>query len=295
MNNITTFVYHLGAPYTDGNQLVKSLFKDIKTLTGQGVLLRRAWTWRKFVADRIKELGGDPAPFDMQEEIYDHIIRKSGADRVILSNPNFMGMLSWILYKGQFYQNAAERTRGLRNLMPDNPCEFFLGISNPASFVPAVFRGQKEKDYEQFISGANLEDIRWSDVIGDIQEANPDCPITVWCNEDTPIVWPSVLQEITQLDPPPRFAGEQDVIMDILTEEGAKNLLHYLEERPDLTEIQHRRVRAIFLEKFYDDTAVEDEIDLPGWTGETVDTLSGIYEEDVEQIAHMPGVDFISL
>ena len=39
---------------------------------------------------------------------------------------------------------------------------------------------------------------------------------------------------------------------------------------------------------------VEEEIDLPGWTEDTVAVLTDSYEEDVLRIASMPGVRFIS-
>jgi len=154
---------------------------------------------------------------------------------------------------------------------------------------------QDKKDYQQFIGNADLNSLRWADVIHSIKEANPDCPITVWCNEDTPIIWPTILREITGLDPQTRLHGELDIIRNIMSEGSVDLLIKYLDERPALTEIQRRRIRAIFLEKFALEDEIEEEIDLPGWTEETINMLSENYDEDIEEIERISGVNLISL
>ncbi len=295
MRNTVTFVYHLGVPHTDKDQLVRSLRKDAFMLMDHGVLKRRPDKYLKAVGEMIGELQGQKATPKDQEDLYKVLDAKGTMDRIIMANKNFMGMPSWVLSKGRLYDNAPYRTNGLRNLFPDNPCEFFLGIANPATFIPEVFASQKAKTYEEFVGDTDFLTLTWSSVIASIREANPGCAITVWSNEDTPIIWPSILQEITQVDPMVRFQGELDIVLPLLTKEGATALLHYLEERPDLTEIQRRRVRAIFLEKFYDDSVVENEIDFGGWSTGMVAEITANYEDDLEEIARMPGVNFVSV
>ena len=51
---------------------------------------------------------------------------------------------------------------------------------------------------------------------------------------------------------------------------------------------------AAFLEAHAIEEAVEAEIDLPGWTDETIDMLTQLYEDDVERIAAMPEVTLIT-
>jgi hypothetical protein len=71
-------------------------------------------------------------------------------------------------------------------------------------------------------------------------------------------------------------------------------LLSYLKTRPPQTEIQKRRIIAAFLDKYAIEEAIEDEVDLPGWTDAVLQQLTEMYEEDVYEIARMPGVNFIS-
>ena len=294
MRTDINIVYHLGAPHTDNDQVTWSLRKDAAMLADNGIMLRRPKEYRPLIKEMILELKGDAPSIVDQENLLTSIIRNQQVDRLIMSDSRFLGVPAWMLYGGKFYQNAGKNTQTIRNLFPDNPCEFHLGISNPANFIPAVFTGQTDKTYEKFIDGAELATVRWSEVIAQIQQQNPDCPITVWCNEDTPIVWPSILREIAGLDPQVRLQGELDVIQQIMSSDGVELLIKYLEERPGLTEVQRRRIRGIFLEKFYLDDAVEEEIDLPGWTDDTIDALTDIYEDDIERIERMAGVNFIS-
>jgi len=68
----------------------------------------------------------------------------------------------------------------------------------------------------------------------------------------------------------------------------------YLKSHPTMTEMQKRRVIAAFLDKFAIEDEIEEELDAPGWTEETIDALTDLYEEDMHVIARIPGVSFIA-
>ena len=58
--------------------------------------------------------------------------------------------------------------------------------------------------------------------------------------------------------------------------------------------LRRRRAVSAFLEAHAIEDEIEDEIDLPGWTDETIEMLTEIYEEDVARIATLPNVTLIS-
>ena len=68
----------------------------------------------------------------------------------------------------------------------------------------------------------------------------------------------------------------------------------YLEKHPGMTEMQKRRVISAFLDKFANEDAIEEELDLPGWTDETVDELSDLYDDDLYNIGRIPGITLLS-
>ena len=192
------------------------------------------------------------------------------------------------------YPAAAEKARVLHNLFPDHKVEFFLAVRDPATFVPAFLTKYTDIDRGEVMSKLNPMGMVWSDIIKDIREENPDCQITVWCNEDTPLIWPEVMHEITAIDMRVLFKGGLDIIAQIMEREGVKRLRAYMAENQPTNEIQRRRVLAAFLDKYAIEDAVEQEINLPGWTAELVEELSASYEDDMLEIARIPGVNFIT-
>ena len=147
----------------------------------------------------------------------------------------------------------------------------------------------------QLLNGVDPRQLYWSDTLHAMREATPDCPITVWCNEDTPLVWPEILHEVTGLDPHVRLQGGLDVLHQIMAKEGMQRLKAYLDTHPIHNEIQRRRVLAAFLDKFALDDEVNEEITLPGWTEDLMEELSQTYDEDMREIKSISGVSLISV
>ena len=119
-------------------------------------------------------------------------------------------------------------------------------------------------------------------------------PVTVWCNEDTPLIWAEIIREMAGLDHGERIQGGFDLLREIMSPEGMKRFRAYLHDHPVMSEMQKRRVMAAFLDKFALDEVLEEEIDIPGWTAELVDEITELYEEDVFQLQRIPGVHLIS-
>jgi hypothetical protein len=294
MQNRPTIAYHIGAPFTDNDQLVWSLRKDSELLGRHNVMLRRPKGYRPQISQLIQQLDGSEATDEQRQALLHSIVKDQPASRLILSDSSFMGDAGAMLEGGGFFADVGARIKYLRQLFQQGPDEIFLCVRNPALLVPEAFNAREDGDYAAFVGDADLMSLRWSDVIDRIQGANPDCPITVWCSEDTPIIWPEVLEKITAIKDTTRFAGELDIISSIMSEKGGARLKTYLDERPQISERKRRSIRAIFLERFVLEDAIEEEIDLPGLTNAMVDQISNAYEEDVRAIAKMAGVTFLS-
>jgi hypothetical protein len=149
-------------------------------------------------------------------------------------------------------------------------------------------------NYPEFLSGADLFDLNWTDVIDRILIANPDANLTVWCDEDTPLIWPEILRAVTGLPREAVFTGEQDLLASIMSPEGMTRLEDYLDNRPNQSIEQRRKIVAAFLDKFALPEKVEVEVEMPGWTEEMVQELSENYAEDVAIIAQMSEITFLA-
>jgi hypothetical protein len=285
-------VYHLGAHCTDEERILRCLLMNRGTLAEQGILVPGPTRYRTLLRDTLLSLKGETASEDTQAMVLDQIMDEDHADRLVLSWDNFLAFPQWALLK-TFYPSAGERVRALTRIFPEIEAEFHLAIRNPATFVPALLQGQTKKSYDEFMDGTDPMLLRWSELIARIRHDNPDVPLTVWCDEDRPLLWREILTSISGNDPSKVLEGENDFLATLMPPDGMARLKAYLAERPPQNEEQRRRILSAFLGKFALPEQIEIELDLPGWTEEYVDALTNLYERDVARIAQMPGVTFL--
>ncbi len=288
-----TIVFHLGAPCTNEGLLARSLRREGRALFERGVFALRPGVYMERLTETLERLDGAPAMPEDQEALLQLMAGNRPARRVLFSNSRFLGIPAWMFHKGIFYHNAARRAVGLRNLFPENDCEFCLAISNPARFIPEVFATQSRKGYEEFMAGVDPLSVRWSSVIARLREACPDVPVIVWCDEDTPVIWGEVLARVsglaTGISP-----GAFDVFEQVVTERGMQVLRAFLKKNPGLSlQGRHRAIYKV-LERHARPGALEVEIDLPGWNHVMVARMQEIYDEDIGRIAAIEGVQLIA-
>ncbi|MBP9952120.1 MAG: hypothetical protein V9G14_13820 [Cypionkella sp.] len=287
-------VYHLGAHFTDEDRLIKCLLKNRDTLSKQGVVVPGPKKYRNLLRDTAIELKGQAASIDSQALILDQIMDEDQADRLILSWDSFLSLPPWVL-KDTLYPAAGDRVRAFSQIFPQIEAEFFLAVRNPASFLPALYeKAGANKSYDAFLEGADPLQLRWSDVIERILDANPDVPLTVWCDEDTPLIWPEVLRAVAGVDPATVFEGEDDLLAMLMSGEGLTRMKAYQETHPTGSLLQRRKVVSAFLDKFALPERIAMEFEMPGWTADYAAALTRAYEEDVARIMAMPEVTFLA-
>ena len=288
--------FHLGAHCTDEERLLKTLLQNKGVLAENGISVPGPGRYRKTVVRAAQKLRGQEASEDSRDMLIDAIVDDDSAHRVILSFEDFICAPDHIFENAMLYDKAGYMPMWLRNVFAGHPVEIFMAIRNPATFIPAAYRheDQTARDIMAFLDGANIDQIRWSDVVLSIQESIPDCPVTIWCNEDTPLIWPEVISRIAGTGDGVDLAGAYNIIAPIMKTEGMRRLRAYLSSHPPKNEIQRRRVLAAFLDKYALEDAIEEDLDVPGWTPELVEQMTRDYEEDLSEIAELPGVTFIA-
>lgn len=287
-------VLHAGAHHTDDDRLIQCLLANRSRLADYGTNVPDPARYRKLLRDMLhqaQETGLEPGARDI---VVDAISEEGAVDRLVLSNPGFFGTPKMAVGGGQFYRAADMRLGLLRHLFPDDQIELFLGLANPATFLPALMAGTKFDTMESFLRGYQATDLRWSETISRIRATHPDIPVTVWCNEDTPLIWAQILREMAALDPTVPLEGEFGLLDDIMTAPGLERFHAYMAAHPGMSEVQKRRVIAAFLDKFADEAAIEQELDVPGWTEEDVARLTSLYDDDIYEIERMEAVQLIT-
>ena len=286
-------VYHLGAHCTDEERLVRCLLKNRATLADQGIVVPAPTRYRKLLRDTAVQLKGQPAAIETQALVLEQIMDEDVADRLILSWDSFLSFPQWVI-RGTMYAFAGERIRAFTQIFPQIEAEFHLAIRNPATFLPALFDKQKGKTHEEFMENADPLHLRWSDVVAQIVAQNPGVPLVIWADEDTPLIWPEVLQAVSGHDDATDLEETDELLAGIMSPDGLARMRNYIATHPPQSVLQRRRIVSAFLDKFALPDRIEMQFDMPGWTPDLVEAMTANYLEDIQRIRAMPGVTFIS-
>lgn len=287
-------VIHAGAHSTDDDRLIQCLLQNKERLSAIGTDVPDPRIYRKLLRDILNAAMKSGINEEAREIVLDTINHDPAADRLVLSNQGFFGTQKMAVGQGQLYPQAAARMEAFRQIFPDDDIEFFVGLRNPATFFPAILPKTPFETIDDLLNGVDPGAFRWSDMVRRLREAHPDMPMTIWCNEDTPLIWAQVVRELAGLDPNASFNGEFLLINEIMTEEGVQRFEAYMSGQTEMTEIQKRRVIVAFLDKFVKEEEIEEELDLPGWSEALIDRLTEAYDEDVYEVARVSGVNMIA-
>lgn len=286
-------VYHLGVHGTDERRLVGVLRANAAALAGRGIVVPDPEGYRQVLRSIAGAMKGAQASPETEESLLDAVMTEDEAERLVFSNESFLCVKNWAVSRGKLYPTAGEKVAALVNLLPSHDCEVTLAIRNLATFLPAVLPVPRGEMPEALRAG-DLSGLSWLDVVGRIRAANPDLPITVWCDEDTPLIWPEVLRALTGAPDDMVLEGENEILAAIMSEEGTARLHAYMAARPPLPTAARRRVVMAFLDKYARPEAMEMELDLPGWDEALVEDMTERYDADLAAIAHIPGVTVIA-
>lgn len=287
---------HAGAHYTDDDKLLKSLGKNREFLSSHRISLPKPRSYRKTIRDILNTARATGLGSEARSSILSGMIDASVSDpeRIVLSNSNFFCVPRLAVRDNIYYPQADERLQDFCSLFPDDEIEVFLAIRNPATFLPALNAATPERSDAEMTEGLEPTALRWSELVRRLHQGAPNAALTVWCNEDTPMIWEQLLRELSGVAATEPMQGGDDLLHEIMSPEGLERFASYMGNHPGMTELQKRRVVAAFLDKFALEDEVEEELDFDGWTEDYIETLTEIYDEDVYEISRIPGVRLVA-
>jgi hypothetical protein len=289
-------ILHTGVHKTDESRLLRCLRRNGDAFWKEGIYTPERQKFGTFLTDTVNQLGNAPLPPDTREIVLDAILEDApeGVERLVLSHEHFFSVPKLALHHGRFYFRAESRLNTFCRIFDRDEVELFIGLRNPATFLPEVFASSPAVQFQNFMGDVNPLHLRWSDLILRIKEQNPNLPITVWANEDTPLIWGQIVREMAGIELNRKILGAFDMFSQIISSEGMKRFRGFLKENPGINEIQKRRVMSAFLDKFALEDQIEEELQYTDWDGPFVDLMTTQYDEDVDMIASIPGVTLIS-
>ena len=287
-------VFHTGAHFTQEDRVTKCLLRNKGSLVTDGVAVPGPGRYRKLLTGMLDAMEQAPAAPDARGLLVDAILEGDRAERILLSHPHIFGEPATALCDGILYPKAEGRVAALSDIFAQDELEFHMALRNPATLLPALFHAGPGGDTADFTDGYDPRVIRWSDTLLRMKEAARGAEISVWCNEDAPIIWGQLIREIAGLNHGDAVTGAFDLFEEIMEPEGQQQFRDYISTRPELTEIQMRRVMVVFLEKFAREDEIDEVIDMPGWHADLIADMTAAYEEDVFEIGRIPGVTLIA-
>ncbi|MBE9638469.1 hypothetical protein [Salipiger mangrovisoli] len=285
-------ILHIGAQCTDEDRLLKGLLRNAGEFLQEGIAVPGPSRYRMLLSEAISSLGAAvPAP-EAREVLLDAILSEDPdkVERLVLSHEGLFSVPKLALDGGMLYRRAERRLQALARLFEGDELQIFIGLRDFATWLPAMLRATPHQDLHSFLCGADPMRLRWSDLVLRLRSALPGVPITLWCNEDTPLLWGQILREAAGIDPERKITGSFDIFSEIVSPEAMQRFRGFLRENPTVSEAQKRRVMVAFMEKYALPGAMEEELDMPGWDAAYVDMLTGLYDEDVWQMAQLDGV-----
>jgi len=287
-------IFHCGAHGTEEDRLLKTLLRNKDRFRLHGTVVPGPGKYRYLLKDCMAALQEGQATTEARDVLWDAILEEEQADRVLLSNANFFGSQRQSIEGSQFYPEAEARLLSLQHLFAQDKLELYIGLRNPATILPGLLENAPPARKAQVLNDLDPYSLRWSNLLTRLRHAAPQVSLNVWCFEDMPLIWAQIIRNMSGLGMNQRLDGGMDLLSAIMSREGMRRLRQYLAQHPDMSEMHRQRVFAAFLDKYVREDELEEEVDLPGWSESIVETVTALYEEDIEAVRRIPGVTMIS-
>ncbi len=285
---------HAGAHATDEDRLITCLRKNRVPLARSRVGVPPPSSYRKLLRDIFNTAQDGGLASDSRALVLDAIGETAGLDRLVLSNQGFFGSPKMALSGSSLYPAAEARIDLLQRIFDEDEITLFLGLRNPAMFLPALLGDTPFATVDALLRGGDPAELRWSHLVARIRVAFPHMPVTVWCHEDTPLIWGRILREMAGTQDAVTLDGEFAFVAEIMTPTGFQRLTDHLAAHPELTAAQKQDVLAGFLDQHAIKDCIEVELDVRGWSPGIIDQITDIYDAELDRMRRIDGVHVIA-
>lgn len=286
--------FYLGTHGTEPERTVRALMDNRAWMLDNGIEPIPPSRHRGLLEEALAALSGGPATPEMEDVLLNSILDGDEPRRIIISQPALIGVPARCLAEPGFFAAAGPKMVAAANLFPSAEAEFFMALRNPATLIPFLLDRMDPKRADQLMSGRNPEEMRWAPAIRQILQSIGRRRLVLWCHEDTPLIWPEVLRRLAGIPADVPLRAGLSALADVLTEEGMVELRAALKNAPKLTINSRRDIFSDMLHRHARPEAIDATITTPGWTQDRVDRMTAAYDDDVAQIAALPGVEFIA-
>jgi len=285
------YTIQLGTAFDEGQQLIWSLVVE-PWLADEGLFVHRPRFYRPQLR-RLAESGASAGPDDLREMFF---LDQKDPDQdmhLVLNVIEPMQPELHFYHDGKWFAGLGSRAARLRAVLAPSPLKFVLSLRNPALLLSDALASGNYPSFEKEIPDPLK--LCWADVLRDLRTHVPDASIAVWSAEEAPLIWGPVLSYVGGAPEKLTLDAHIHLAKFLMNDEGGKRLTEYLRQHPDLTDDLRARVISIFIDKFTPPEKLEADVVIPGWSEDKQIRMDALYAADLEQVAKIDGVTFITV
>lgn len=284
---------HAGAHFTDEGTLLKLLQTNAKAIGQHGAAY---WGGRAYKNTFKPALGpvGERPPAEITLGRFRKIVPKAREiNRAVLSSAEYIGERTTALMDGQFYSQAGKRLALLDQLFAEDTVELFVGLRNPGSYIPKVLMSLSPAEREGILRSTDLSCLSWLTMIEDVRDLAPDVKITLWSNEDSPLIWGDLARMLAGLPEDTPLESEYEFLSSLLSAAGKQELQQLTGQGLLPNDAGLKAELAKIFQEHAQIEAIEEEVELTGWDQDIVSAFTELYEQDLARLQSMPDIRFI--
>lgn len=286
-------VIHAGVAFTDEDRLFRLLRDNAEAMSNHSVAFWGARVFRRQFRTALNEWDHGSNREILRSSFMGLVPNDKTVTRTILTNPGYLGPIQTSIMDGQFYPLAGERVAFMEDAFEGMPIELFLGLRNPGSFISKAVMAQTEADRQRVLAETDLSCLSWLTLIDNIRDLAPDVRITLWRNEDSPLIWGDIARAMAALPDDTPLNGEYALLSSLVSEAGRAEIEALTAERPVPIEADTRLELSRIFETYALPEAIEEELDLPGWNDDIIAAFNELYEQDMDVLQTMSDVRFL--
>lgn len=285
---------HIGLHFAGTTRIVEGLRQNSQGFAERDIRTPPARLYRRAMTELLERLDGLP-PIEAEEiALLDEILQGNAAKTVIMADANWASPLAEALHADRLYPDIGTRVAPIAELFESSDLRLSLALRNPAVFAQNLQDSGKARGAtSSFLRSVQPENLRWHDTVEALRNALPNVPLTLWCEEDTPLIWPRVMRQIAGLPNDAKLRGGFAALRDLIQPEGLKRLQVFLTKHPPETDAQYERTVLAFLDKYGKEDALDEPCDLPGWDAGVIDMVTQHYEEDIAKLSARDDITFL--
>ncbi len=285
---------HAGALFTDDGRFIKFMRANAKILAGFDRYFLGARAYRRVFRDFLETADPSAASSDAPVALQKLLPQEAPVKRAILTCAQFLGENETCIQDGQFYPGAGHRISRIAQCFPDAPVEVYIGLCNPAGFIPKALIQMSDDQRQNTLKTTDLSCLSWLTMIEDIRDFAPDAKITLWSNEESPLIWGDILCAIADLPEDTPLNRELGFLSSLVSDEGKHEIQDVLRRQDVRSNPKRREALAAILKEYAQPDAIEEDLDLPGWNEEIVASFTELYEQDLARLQSMPDIRFLT-